>query len=665
MSYAICITTKLLNEMLALPSEISRKIAPAIRSLQQDPYSEAKKLKSQQAVYRIRIGHDYRLIYKIAAQQLTLLTIGHRNDVYKRILDSEGQIHIEAAIAPQPEVQPVGPLITEAQLRQWRIPQAYWQGLLNLKHPDELLELEIPSPYSNQILDILVPTQLDHLEAKPVVALTNLEDLDRLMAGEVEISAFLLPLNPIQEKLKTLRSQKAVLVKGAAGTGKSLLAIYRAQYLAQQGYPKILYATYTESLAAYSNQLLRALLRQEPGTCGITVKTVDQVALDYYEEQYPPPLLPEDGGLLLLKQVIQSDRSLYQQHHRWIDRLGYSYWLEEITLVIEAHNISSQTAYLNTKRVGRKVPLNQNQRIAVWNFYKAWVRVLKDAGYTSLGKIHQDALAIVQQKNSKPYDAVIVDEAQDLAPTTLRLLSELVKAPGGLYFTADMSQSLYQRCFSWHHLQEVIPFPGETHYLKQSYRATESIFKACVEVAHAHRIKDDDIVQTQPNTALKGDKPTIVLMDDCFNQPKVIKEFLTKSAKRWETSVYNSAVLCPSRLVGKIMAQQLTTLGLKAEYLEGKEIDLQKACIKVMSIYDAKGLEFPFVAVVGLEEGLLPNLAGMPHQEQDEVLHEQAKLFYVACSRAMRSLRVYGSRLNPSRFVTALLKNSAWNIIKD
>lgn len=670
MSYTICVTTKFINETLDLPRDVRKKITPLIRRLQRDPYLDAEKIKAQshRETYRTHIGHDYRLIYEIREQQLIILTVRHRSKDYVRIPESHGgEIQIaEEAAAPQELPTPVAaPLITEAQLSQWQIPQDYWPVLLLLKHPDELLELEIPYLYLNRILDILIPTQTDRLSDKSIVALTDVEDIDRFGEGELEISAFLLPLSQHQEKLKTMQAQEAMLVKGAAGTGKSLLALYRAQYLSQQ-HPnlQILYVTYTESLAGYSHQLLKAILRQDPADYGITVRTIDQVALGCYPDDHSLPLLPDDGGLFLLEQAIKSEQPLYQQHRHWIERLGYRYLLEEITLVIEAHDLSHQKEYLEVQRIGRKERLIRRQREAIWQFYKAWMRTLEASGYTSIGKIRQDALAIAQQNRSKPYDMVIVDEAQDLSPTVLKLLAELVKTPGGLYLTADMSQSLYQRCFSKHYIQEVIHLPIKLHLLKQSYRATESIFKACMEIAQVHQIQDDEIVQTQPNSTLKGEKPTIVRMDHCLNQVKDIKDFLTKSANRWKIPKHHAAVLCPNRLMGRTIAQQLTTLHLNAEYVEGKEIDLQKTCVKVMSIYDAKGLEFPFVVVVGLEEGILPNLAGMPHQEQNEVLHEQAKLFYVACSRAMRSLRVYGSRLNPSRFVTALLKNSAWSEIK-
>ncbi|HEY7782074.1 MAG TPA: type II toxin-antitoxin system RelE/ParE family toxin [Ktedonobacterales bacterium] len=44
----------------------------------------AKKLKGRQDTYRVRVG-EYRIVYKVddAAQEVQLLDIGHRKDVYR------------------------------------------------------------------------------------------------------------------------------------------------------------------------------------------------------------------------------------------------------------------------------------------------------------------------------------------------------------------------------------------------------------------------------------------------------------------------------------------------------------------------------------------------------------------------------------------------------
>ncbi len=61
----------------------------------------------------------------------------------------------------------------------------------------------------------------------------------------------------------------------------------------------------------------------------------------------------------------------------------------------------------------------------------------------------------------------------------------------------------------------------------------------------------------------------------------------------------------------------------------------EKAPVSLMTIHSAKGLEFPVVFVVGLEEGLFPHSRSMIAQEE---LEEERRLFYVAMTRAQNQL---------------------------
>ena len=85
-----------------------------------------------------------------------------------------------------------------------------------------------------------------------------------------------------------------------------------------------------------------------------------------------------------------------------------------------------------------------------------------------------------------------------------------------------------------------------------------------------------------------------------------------------------------------------------------------KRGVALMTIHAAKGLEFPAVFVVGLEEGLMPHAAAF----DDEALEEERRLCYVAMTRACEQLylsaalerQVHGSAKDRtlSRFVGEL-----------
>jgi DNA helicase-2/ATP-dependent DNA helicase PcrA len=64
-------------------------------------------------------------------------------------------------------------------------------------------------------------------------------------------------------------------------------------------------------------------------------------------------------------------------------------------------------------------------------------------------------------------------------------------------------------------------------------------------------------------------------------------------------------------------------------------------CVSLMTVHTAKGLEFPVVFVVGLEEGVFPHSGSM----RDEVgIEEERRLCYVAMTRAMEELTLTSAR---------------------
>ncbi|MBX3356861.1 MAG: UvrD-helicase domain-containing protein [Phycisphaeraceae bacterium] len=90
-------------------------------------------------------------------------------------------------------------------------------------------------------------------------------------------------------------------------------------------------------------------------------------------------------------------------------------------------------------------------------------------------------------------------------------------------------------------------------------------------------------------------------------------------------------------------------------------IDPAQGAVTLMTLHAAKGLEFPAVAMVGLEEGCLPH---MRSNESDAELEEERRLCFVGITRAMqrllitsaryRTVRGIGERTIPSRFLDEL-----------
>jgi len=105
------------------------------------------------------------------------------------------------------------------------------------------------------------------------------------------------------------------------------------------------------------------------------------------------------------------------------------------------------------------------------------------------------------------------------------------------------------------------------------------------------------------------------------------------------------------------MEELLAQLVLLASESNERSPDDLKNCLRLTTIHQAKGLEFPVVFVIGLADGTFP----LKRTIDEGDLEEERRLFYVAVTRAMEELYLtypmlnqQGSsvmRLNPSRFL--------------
>jgi len=80
---------------------------------------------------------------------------------------------------------------------------------------------------------------------------------------------------------------------------------------------------------------------------------------------------------------------------------------------------------------------------------------------------------------------------------------------------------------------------------------------------------------------------------------------------------------------------------VESEYFEGEKNSNNKNGVRLMTLHQAKGLEFPIVFVVGVEDGILPHSRSI-----DDIysLEEERRLFYVGITRAKERLYITYTR---------------------
>jgi superfamily I DNA/RNA helicase len=114
----------------------------------------------------------------------------------------------------------------------------------------------------------------------------------------------------------------------------------------------------------------------------------------------------------------------------------------------------------------------------------------------------------------------------------------------------------------------------------------------------------------------------------------------------------------PSQKPAERLQEFQEELALDSDREEEKET--RNDAVTLITMHSCKGLEFPHVHIVGLEEGLLPHA----RSKVENTLDEERRLFYVAITRAQETLRIthclgrkkYGQVLpcHPSQFLKEL-----------
>lgn len=686
-------------QFINLSKNLQRLVVKAIDDLRENaetPRGETiVKLRDYTRLWRYRKG-DLRIIYGVTGSFVQLLAVGDREDIYDTYYDAVSEVPnaagftaIEELLAKEKTVLPAWlraaiedvtkardrrdvanmPLpqkLTEEKLTRWRVPLQYQAALLSCHSENELLKCMVPPEIVERVLEQLYPRPVEQVAQQPDLQLIEAEDLVRYAEGD--LLGFLLKLDTDQERHVGWALDGPTLVKGGPGSGKSTVALYRAKKLIQRGAGTVLFTTYTNALVEFSRQLLKQLIGTLPAE--IRVSTLDSIAVQIVQDCDQHRL--NIGGSNEIKaglrdahrRFLQENDSKYELALLAPDnreKISLDYLVEEIEWVIEGRGLGKKEEYMpdKTDRTGRVHRFDVPVRQAMWRIYRHVCKFLEERGIVTWGYVRSRALELVQSGQwPQRWKSVIVDEAQDLTPTALALCIELCEDSRGVFLTADASQSLYNRGFRWKDVHESLRVVGRTRILRTNYRSTHQIAEAAGEILRGSGAGDEEALDQ--NYVHLGPRPEIRVCADTDEQLLCLSVGIQEAARQLRLPIGAAAILTPTNQLAEETARALTQWGVPAHYMPSRELDLHYPGVKVLTIYSAKGLEFPIVAVPYVDEHVLPCDTDKTNPEEIvQHLAAERRVFFVGCTRAMRRLMVTCLSSEPSPFLEGLSK-AAW-----
>lgn len=608
------------------------------------------------AFWSVRASRDLRLIVHRSGDNLLLCFVGHHDDAYawaeRRRLETHpttgaaqmvelverveevdaprakrAEARTEAVIdVPKGEALPFASR-TDAELLSWGVPPDW---LCAVREADE-----------DGIL-----TLAERLPAEAAEAAFSRHGGRRSLAARTRSpwDRWTVFLHPAQREWVEREHSGPARVSGSAGTGKTIVALHRAVHLARENEDaRVLLTTFSEPLAS----TLQALLRRLIGTTPRLGERIDIVALDtladrLYGHAFGKAKLASDDDIA--RRLDQALTSVAEPRApAWL--YGVPFLLAEWKEVVDAWQIGSLDAYRGARRLGRRTRLAATQREAVWPIFAAANRSLAQDGLTTRAARYVRLAKHYEGGAKRPFDFIVVDEAQDVSVPQLRLLAALgAGRPNGLFFAGDTAQRIFEQPFSWRSLG--VEVRGRAKTLRVNYRTSHQIRSQADRLLGAEVQDVDGNVEVRSSTVSVFDGPAPAL-----------RTFASNAAERegvaaWLLAIERAGLLAAEigifvRSGGQIERARdaCESAGLAFSVLDSR-LDTETGGVSIGTMHQAKGLEFRVVAVMACDDEVLPlqeRIDGIVDEGDLAAVYEsERQLLYVAVTRARDRLLVCG-----------------------
>ena len=536
---------------------------------------------------------------------------------------------------PEESLTTVRTLVSEEQLDaiQMRLPVEAYEGLFLLAAGDTVSQiLSNRETRVDRVVDTTdFATALATSEAQSrFVIITDDEAMMAIM--NAPLAQWQVFLHPTQHKLASGDRSGPVRVLGGAGTGKTVLAMHRAKWLAEQRTldgKKVLFTTFTRNLASDIEQNLLTL-------CGAsTMSALEVKNLDAWVHGFMRSQKLEHRIVYNRKQdaPLQAWQAAMAVKDTKLD-LPDDFYELELEQVILAQGITTLEQYRVARRTGRAGVLSRSKRDAVWPVFEEYRGQLSSRKLKEVDDAYREIAGLLEAAQTFPlkYSAIIVDETQDFGPQALKLLRAMIRSgPNDLFFVGDGHQRIYSRnraamskCG--------IDIRGRSRKLYLNYRTSDEIRRFAVALLEGCEIDDLDDGHDEMRrykSLSHGPEPSVAsaggLEVAAAQAIRFIEDIKSEKGGGRAPSI---CVIASGEKNRDAMSLQLQSAGFSCVTISAQSNHEERNnAIHLATMHRAKGLEFDAVVVV----------APLSFLGDLEETQDQRKLLYVALTRAKRA----------------------------
>ena len=432
-----------------------------------------------------------------------------------------------------------------------------------------------------------------------------------------------------QTKILYLPDEKNLVILGAAGSGKSLVALYKSVYLA------IKYPSKKIGIVCFNKPIIEQIKTQHlPQLCqSLQIQVPRNISVTTYHSLVWNTLRKLNSGneikCLDFIKVDEKEKCINDSIKKLAEIEKYTdsrilnreidFFKEEISW-LQGMMVKTEEEYQELERTGRgrKNPVNKGEERKLvyrifkgYKYYRSQLNPPKYFDYDDISWKLEERKERIPDKDK--FDFLIIDEFQDMDKAKIQSLTYLTKANGACILLGDYAQQILGTKISFKQLG-VNNISKETFV--KNYRNTKQISNlANILIEKGFITEEEDEKISRVSSRRDGEIPQLQQANSFEVYKNIISNFFTNK-------IGSNGIILMDPTSFKTIAKILKVLDLDNH-------------VELYTINQVKGLEFDNVLVLDIDKSkYIEDYSNLEDNENNEV----AKQLYVAITRATTNL---------------------------